>query len=634
MLADENRCMLRLQAFSKKATNKNDFRNVLEGFAVDSDTVTTPVARSSPYLISRVCTNCPDPWFPLKMRGARTTCVPPSGLGSRSDLEAVLTSFVKMPTLQYEPFRELFVSHKLADIYVGRPSRNELAAFEEKLLALALNYCFSPYSIPCRIGGIYLLYALYYIQPDKYRMKDVAYRQSETPEKRTRKFRIDELRPHTSSGKTQLLLGTGVHEEALCSRGVSNYQLVYSVLSGATTRTEFPSYIRSYMFINRGVKQGDSVSPFLFLLVKLKLANVRLLSVLGEQASSFVMLDVAMGSEALNVPTRVNTPPREANQMALQSIHLLNDRNKECFEVISNDIRDNSLNHSIVFLRNELKPALKKQNGHPRPAASNLDQTQQATNEKEESYFLCLFTRTSPHDADEVTDMKNGEISDIGLLTLQDEITSAVAQMKCRKAGSPGHHPEATKSHRMRVYAVPKTNASVLAHLRRGNKIRITLPRYCELHKLLRVLQRQQLFDAYYVLAKLFFQGVFRICATSDQFNILTFRPSEKVYDKKAQDNLRTDFTLMTLVDNGLDKQIDLVHSTYMAAKMKLVKDWPEASERLCFVKELPLDAFEKFCSEYESEVKGINERQVTPLDVFVLAYTIGNCLCNVFSFK
>ncbi|VBB25342.1 unnamed protein product [Acanthocheilonema viteae] len=130
------------------------------------------------------------------MRGHGTSVMPITA-GCRKDIERLLKMYKERETLRYKPFIELFNRTKFATIFMGRMSPAELYEFSEKLLQITISYAMSyrerkpaeyaeestadnePLSLSDirfsnemtlqeRMFGIYLTYALYFVQPESY----------------------------------------------------------------------------------------------------------------------------------------------------------------------------------------------------------------------------------------------------------------------------------------------------------------------------------------------------------------------------------------------------------------------------------------------------------------------------------
>uniref|UniRef100_A0A915Q465 Uncharacterized protein n=1 Tax=Setaria digitata TaxID=48799 RepID=A0A915Q465_9BILA len=130
------------------------------------------------------------------MRGHGTSVMPITA-GCRKDIERLLRMYKEKETLRYGPFIELFEKMKFATIFMGRMSPAELFEFSEKLLQITISYAMSyrerkpaeyaeesaadnePLSLSDirfsnemtlqeRMFGIYLTYALYFVQPESY----------------------------------------------------------------------------------------------------------------------------------------------------------------------------------------------------------------------------------------------------------------------------------------------------------------------------------------------------------------------------------------------------------------------------------------------------------------------------------
>ncbi|XP_075231642.1 proximal sequence element A Pbp45 [Lycorma delicatula] len=85
--------------------------------------------------------------------------------GVKTDCERLLKHFASTGSLLYKDFVKEWQKMKFALIFRGRPSIYELIEFTEELFLIAKSYLFPPHSKSERIGGLYLLYGLYYRQP-------------------------------------------------------------------------------------------------------------------------------------------------------------------------------------------------------------------------------------------------------------------------------------------------------------------------------------------------------------------------------------------------------------------------------------------------------------------------------------
>uniref|UniRef100_A0A915I6L6 snRNA-activating protein complex subunit 1 n=1 Tax=Romanomermis culicivorax TaxID=13658 RepID=A0A915I6L6_ROMCU len=104
------------------------------------------------------------------MKGCGTS-VTPITAGVRSDIERFLQKFIEIASVRFDHFAACFNEMKFHYIFTGRSSEYELREFTEKTLLIALSFCFSPYSFQVNVGGIYLLYSLFNLQPRKYQMQ-------------------------------------------------------------------------------------------------------------------------------------------------------------------------------------------------------------------------------------------------------------------------------------------------------------------------------------------------------------------------------------------------------------------------------------------------------------------------------
>ncbi|XP_018902792.2 snRNA-activating protein complex subunit 1 [Bemisia tabaci] len=85
--------------------------------------------------------------------------------GVREDCEELLRRFSSKPTVRFQDFIQVWHEMGFNHIFSGRPNFRELLEFVEELFAVAKAFMFSPYPYRTRIGGIYIMYGLYFKQP-------------------------------------------------------------------------------------------------------------------------------------------------------------------------------------------------------------------------------------------------------------------------------------------------------------------------------------------------------------------------------------------------------------------------------------------------------------------------------------
>ncbi|CAG5122345.1 unnamed protein product [Candidula unifasciata] len=85
--------------------------------------------------------------------------------GVRTDLKRFMNKFLEHNTVRYEQFVEVWRDTNMVYLCAGRASDREAREFVEKVLLIAQEYFLPPYQFQVRVGGLYLLYAIYQIQP-------------------------------------------------------------------------------------------------------------------------------------------------------------------------------------------------------------------------------------------------------------------------------------------------------------------------------------------------------------------------------------------------------------------------------------------------------------------------------------
>ncbi|XP_059160095.1 snRNA-activating protein complex subunit 1-like [Physella acuta] len=85
--------------------------------------------------------------------------------GIRTDFKRLINSFLELKTVRYEAFSEIWRSKNMSFLCAGRCSDRETREFIEKILLVAQEYFLPPFQFQVRVGGLYLLYGIFQIQP-------------------------------------------------------------------------------------------------------------------------------------------------------------------------------------------------------------------------------------------------------------------------------------------------------------------------------------------------------------------------------------------------------------------------------------------------------------------------------------
>lgn len=85
--------------------------------------------------------------------------------GVRTDFEALLQRFTETDSVRYEEFAEIWKDMKFSQIYAGRQDDREAQDFVDECLKIALKFYLPPCSFQIRVGGLYILYGIYFTQP-------------------------------------------------------------------------------------------------------------------------------------------------------------------------------------------------------------------------------------------------------------------------------------------------------------------------------------------------------------------------------------------------------------------------------------------------------------------------------------
>ncbi|XP_043279789.1 snRNA-activating protein complex subunit 1 isoform X2 [Venturia canescens] len=88
-------------------------------------------------------------------------------IGFREDCAKLIDRFGKLGTVRFQGFADIWRDMKLSLIFGGRKSLMEQIEFCEDTLIEAKEFFLPPLSFKERIGGLYLLYALYFKMPLK-----------------------------------------------------------------------------------------------------------------------------------------------------------------------------------------------------------------------------------------------------------------------------------------------------------------------------------------------------------------------------------------------------------------------------------------------------------------------------------
>ncbi|XP_041365124.1 eukaryotic translation initiation factor 5B-like [Gigantopelta aegis] len=84
--------------------------------------------------------------------------------GVRLDFENLLKSFTETETVRYEQFAEVWRKMKFSMLCAGRQNDREVREFMDECFHIALSYYLPPYNFQVRVGGLYLIYGLYFTQ--------------------------------------------------------------------------------------------------------------------------------------------------------------------------------------------------------------------------------------------------------------------------------------------------------------------------------------------------------------------------------------------------------------------------------------------------------------------------------------
>ena len=84
--------------------------------------------------------------------------------GVKTDFAIIQKRFVETGSVRYENFAEIWRDMKMSLIFSGRQSDGEVREFTESCLELAKSHILPPNEFQVQVGGLYLMYALYFKQ--------------------------------------------------------------------------------------------------------------------------------------------------------------------------------------------------------------------------------------------------------------------------------------------------------------------------------------------------------------------------------------------------------------------------------------------------------------------------------------
>ncbi|OAD55313.1 snRNA-activating protein complex subunit 1, partial [Eufriesea mexicana] len=92
--------------------------------------------------------------------------------GFKEDCEQLITRFERADDIRFQTFCEIWKDMKFSLIFTGRPSFLELLEFCEESLNICKQFLLLPPRFKERIGGLYLLYGIYYKMPiDQFKIR-------------------------------------------------------------------------------------------------------------------------------------------------------------------------------------------------------------------------------------------------------------------------------------------------------------------------------------------------------------------------------------------------------------------------------------------------------------------------------
>ncbi|XP_059202553.1 snRNA-activating protein complex subunit 1-like [Centropristis striata] len=81
------------------------------------------------------------------------------------DVEEILARFQLTDSVRYEVFSSIWREMCFSDVFIGIIGMSEMKRFCRITLGTAVKYFLPPYSYQIRVGGLYLMFALYHTQP-------------------------------------------------------------------------------------------------------------------------------------------------------------------------------------------------------------------------------------------------------------------------------------------------------------------------------------------------------------------------------------------------------------------------------------------------------------------------------------
>ncbi|XP_056301418.1 snRNA-activating protein complex subunit 1a [Danio aesculapii] len=83
----------------------------------------------------------------------------------KSDCEELLGRFQQSESVRFEVFSAIWRELDFASVFSGIAFKGEKRSFTRLTFTTAYSYLLPPYSFQIRVGALYLIYSLYYIQP-------------------------------------------------------------------------------------------------------------------------------------------------------------------------------------------------------------------------------------------------------------------------------------------------------------------------------------------------------------------------------------------------------------------------------------------------------------------------------------
>lgn len=91
--------------------------------------------------------------------------------GVRTDFETLLQKFTETESVRYEEFAAIWRDMKFSLLCAGRQDDREVQDFVDECFKIALKFCLPPHNFQIRVGGLYILYGIYFTQPTVKRRK-------------------------------------------------------------------------------------------------------------------------------------------------------------------------------------------------------------------------------------------------------------------------------------------------------------------------------------------------------------------------------------------------------------------------------------------------------------------------------